>query len=107
MLITCSLCLCVFVLWTECLDMFLHCLHIVLHHGPMEVIFQEFVHRDLVTRYILLLQLFEKLLSPTPLKLWDKISVMFCNLVSVLGAVWFCFLVGGCDAYLALRGTWI
>lgn len=49
-------------LWTECLDsnVFLHCLHSVLHHGPMEVIFQEFVHRDLVMRYILLLQLFEK-----------------------------------------------
>jgi len=31
---------------------FLHCLHhSVLHHSPMEVIFLEFVHRDLVTHY--------------------------------------------------------
>lgn len=58
-----------------------------------------------VTRYILLLQLFKKNLSlPSPLSLWDKICVMYCNLVSVLADVQFCFLIG-CDAYLAFGGT--
>lgn len=100
---------------TECLDsiVFLHCLHSVFHHGPMAVIFQEYAHRDSVEDLLRLCVIYcfysylKKLIFSSPLSLWDKISVMYCNRVSVLAAVWFRFLVGGCDAYLALRGTWI
>lgn len=94
------------------IPLFLHSLHSVFHHGPMVVIFQEYAHSGHsrgfteVMPYLLLLQLFKKAyLFPSPLSLWDKISVMYCNLVSVLADVQFRFLIGGCDAYLDYKGT--
>lgn len=105
---SCSL-LFVFVL-TECLDSTVF-LHSVFHHGPMAVIFQEYAHRDTVEDLLRLraIYCFHSYLKsyslPSPLSLWDKICVMYCNLVSVLADVQFCFLIGGCDAYLAFEGT--